>query len=471
MPTSGYYLTLGGTSSSGSRTVTRSAVTDAHTAGYIPAKAATTVIAQDSKTVSIGAGSKTRYLTLPSASLANASTDGVTYTENKALTLTAGGYLYINHGYIPDTKISLSQLIPDFDSDATAGYIRSGYKAYSDAGEVITGTLADLSLSSTYYTTTNTGYGIVTGDRYNASTQYIKAGSASINVSATSSSITPTLDIVDIANSDGSTGSTGDIYSSLENAGTSKPESGYYFAINNTATSTTVNANPSVTKGWIESITGTSSASVSVSAQTKYIKVDGATQKAEVTALTAPTVNVTATLSSGLTASSSETKYAISLASTENAGSVKAKYSTTGAGYVSTTSTATSSATSINPVVKLDGTEQSSKTIYLPEGSCTVSGGGLSLSSSNTTSADPGDTGYARIASDSATSNYVKVLVTRAAVSDTHTAGYIEAGSNNAAIASTTKTIKIPATSANSIAVSSTNASASISLGSSNNIQ
>lgn len=98
-PSSGYYLTINGSSSSDSavvnrakvdraefsQTVTRADITDAHTAGYIPAKSAKPVINSDSttvtlsagsiadasQTITVNAGSKTRYITIPAAVYAN----------------------------------------------------------------------------------------------------------------------------------------------------------------------------------------------------------------------------------------------------------------------------------------------------------------------------------------------------------------------------------------------------------------
>lgn len=64
-----YYFKVNGSSSSGSSTVSRAAIKDTHTAGYIPAKSATTVISSDSKTVSVNAGSGSSYVGLKGASL------------------------------------------------------------------------------------------------------------------------------------------------------------------------------------------------------------------------------------------------------------------------------------------------------------------------------------------------------------------------------------------------------------------
>jgi len=80
-------------------------------------------------------------------SLANEASGSTTYSENtdSSTVLPSGGYLYINEGWLPNTKISLSHLIPEIaDHDAGDGHILSGYKAYDEAGNVITGTMAEI---------------------------------------------------------------------------------------------------------------------------------------------------------------------------------------------------------------------------------------------------------------------------------------------------------------------------------------
>ena len=75
----------------------------------------------------------------------NQATDGVTYTENTAdaTIIPAEGYLYLNQGWFENTKISLGHLIPEIASnDAGVSHILSGYKAYDEAGNLITGTMA-----------------------------------------------------------------------------------------------------------------------------------------------------------------------------------------------------------------------------------------------------------------------------------------------------------------------------------------
>lgn len=82
--------------------------------------------------------------TLGTGSLANSPTTGETYTEvNSPAILTSDGYLYINKGYLGNTKISLGTLIPDSDTtDVVDGALRVGYEAFDTAGQRIVGGLA-----------------------------------------------------------------------------------------------------------------------------------------------------------------------------------------------------------------------------------------------------------------------------------------------------------------------------------------
>lgn len=75
----------------------------------------------------------------------NQATTGTTYTEDTsaATVIPSGGYLYLNQGWFENTKISLGHLIPEIaDKDAGVSHILSGYKAYDEAGNLITGTMA-----------------------------------------------------------------------------------------------------------------------------------------------------------------------------------------------------------------------------------------------------------------------------------------------------------------------------------------
>lgn len=89
----------------------------------------------------------TASASVQAGSLANEASGSTTYSENtdSSTVLPSGGYLYINEGWLPNTKISLSHLIPEIaDHDAGDGHILSGYKAYDEAGNVITGTMAEI---------------------------------------------------------------------------------------------------------------------------------------------------------------------------------------------------------------------------------------------------------------------------------------------------------------------------------------
>lgn len=82
-----------------------------------------------------------------SGSFANSGSNGVSYTEEtngNTVIASNDGYLYLNAGWFNNTKISLGHLIPDIPTgDATSNEMRSGYKAYNEDGELITGVMPD----------------------------------------------------------------------------------------------------------------------------------------------------------------------------------------------------------------------------------------------------------------------------------------------------------------------------------------
>ena len=82
--------------------------------------------------------------TIRTGSLANTPTTGETYNEvNSPAILTSDGYLYINKGYLGNTKISLGTLIPNSDvADVVSGVLRTGYEAFDTAGQRILGGLS-----------------------------------------------------------------------------------------------------------------------------------------------------------------------------------------------------------------------------------------------------------------------------------------------------------------------------------------
>lgn len=102
--------------------------------------------------------------TINAASIGTSTTNpGSAYTENTTAIVPSGGYLKIDAGYIPATKISLATLVPDGTSDKPAanGCMLAGYKAYDKDGTLLTGTIperatSDLSASASGKTVTAT---------------------------------------------------------------------------------------------------------------------------------------------------------------------------------------------------------------------------------------------------------------------------------------------------------------------------
>lgn len=86
---------------------------------------------------------------IQAATLANTEGSG-NYTEKDAPVLTSGGYLYINEGYIKDTKISLATLVPDNANitDENADLVYNTVKAYDVNGALIVGTMGDATLGA-----------------------------------------------------------------------------------------------------------------------------------------------------------------------------------------------------------------------------------------------------------------------------------------------------------------------------------
>lgn len=97
---------------------------------------------------SADASGDTEYA-IQAATLSNTEGSG-TYTEKDAPVLTSNGYLYINEGYIKDTKISLATLIPDDANitDENANMVYNTVKAYDVDGKLIVGTMGDATLSA-----------------------------------------------------------------------------------------------------------------------------------------------------------------------------------------------------------------------------------------------------------------------------------------------------------------------------------
>lgn len=88
------------------------------------------------------------YYPIDAATLANAGTANKVYAEEAGPVLVSGDYLYINKGYIGDTKIPLADLVPN-EANVTAGVdgnsnlIYKTISVYDKDGALIAGTMGD----------------------------------------------------------------------------------------------------------------------------------------------------------------------------------------------------------------------------------------------------------------------------------------------------------------------------------------
>lgn len=141
VPTSGYYIKA---SAAGGASV--------DTAGWVDATTPAISVNGDS------------YYAIDGATLANNATAGKTYTEQDGPVLVSGDYLYINKGYIEDTKISLADLVPDGSNvkeGENSNLIYNTVSVYDNDGTLIAGTMGDAeyTLASGALNITNTEKG------------------------------------------------------------------------------------------------------------------------------------------------------------------------------------------------------------------------------------------------------------------------------------------------------------------------
>ena len=125
-PTSGFYIKASG---SGEVSIA--------TAGWVDPEH-TTAVKTDGDT----------FYSVKSAVLSNSETNADEFTESTAPVLTEDGYLFIEKGYIDNTKISLATLVPD-DANITtenADKVYNTVKAYDKDGKLIVGTMGDAEL-------------------------------------------------------------------------------------------------------------------------------------------------------------------------------------------------------------------------------------------------------------------------------------------------------------------------------------
>ena len=139
-PADGYYVAV----SSAANTGTVAATATVTSAGYGTTTSGQYTTTPSSNLTVGAAASAVTYIPISGATFANAATSGTTYTDisNSAPVLVSGDYLYINAGYVENSKISLAQLVPDGASASLTGdYILSGYSAYDNNGALVAGTI------------------------------------------------------------------------------------------------------------------------------------------------------------------------------------------------------------------------------------------------------------------------------------------------------------------------------------------
>lgn len=137
-PESGYYIGVT-PSTAASTPITQTKGT--LTAGYLGAQSEIST----SGSVTGGSGSK-HYVQIQAGSIGTAASDpGTGYTENTTAAVSSGGYLKLDEGYYPATKISLGTLIGDdiasITSTTASSSMLSGFRAYDKDGNVLLGNI------------------------------------------------------------------------------------------------------------------------------------------------------------------------------------------------------------------------------------------------------------------------------------------------------------------------------------------
>lgn len=270
-PTSGYYVAVKAIAPA---TTLSASTKTVNTKGYLGDASEIS----SSASVAAKTGS-TYYAPVEAATVGVTSSDpGEDYAENTTAVVPSDGYLKIEEGYLPATKISLATLVPD-DANITANAtgqatIRTGTTAYDKDGHLITGTMGNATVTSgaasvtqvsPSYNSTNDNFDVaVTGSvaapsvgttGYISSTEGTKNGRASgslgssatltkVGLSATKASgnltVAPTLKRTAKPTADTWT----DAASGAETA--TKPTSGVYVQIDSAAATNTLSIKPTV---------------------------------------------------------------------------------------------------------------------------------------------------------------------------------------------------------------------------------
>lgn len=138
-----YYIDA---NASGSWAVT--AITDSYTAGYLPTKSSTNC--KDAQSGNMSRAASRVYIqkgVLAGVEASNTNYKDYTDLSGENVIIPSEGYLVLNAGYYPNSKISLDSLLGGAEDAANfnnKAYLRSGYIAYNEDGKQITGAMADV---------------------------------------------------------------------------------------------------------------------------------------------------------------------------------------------------------------------------------------------------------------------------------------------------------------------------------------
>lgn len=392
-----------------------SAHTDTNNGGTGYWKIKTTSIDQGTSTISNNTVTRgavswgTGWITTNSispASFANTATADVTYLDisntTEAPMLSSSGYLYINKGYTDNLKISLAKLIPDWPNGTSVAVndkILSGYKAYDQDGNVLTGSIATITLPTSASSNITSGYtskatiGRSTSDQYinippgyNSSGAYYK-----ISKVANGSAKTPATTIT--ANPSGSVNSSGLVTMSVI---------------------ASQNITPTVTAGYISSGTaGTVTVSGSNTLQLDNVNgsLGGTASAGSASAIINNINNINTTNSPTGTAGTDY--WQIKATATGSNGSYTPKYTVTTAGWLE--STVNGIAQTI--IVNGDTTGQS---LYIPKATMTVAGTNAvsptaSITGAQTTLVITNNSGISVTATGGGTASVTAIATTNAA--------------------------------------------------------
>lgn len=332
----------------GTAQATTPTISDTHEAGYIPTKAKTTVIAaKDTGAVTGTPQSVDQYVV--AATVRTTAVDGETYSETRdngsELIVPSGGALYINEGYIKNTKITLDEMLGGkADTAAIAdNKVAAGYIVYDADGVKHTGSMQDAtctfsggttSASATAGTATATmdSSTITDGKSETATAHYIK-----VDASATG----------------------GDASASISDVLHTRTE-GYVTAVND---ANAVAGSSKEAKGETKTVSST-----------VYLKDAGVSIVKDTNI--APTVAISHK-QTGIKTSTTATGYSCVVSATKTAGKATAHIAKT-AGYLTNGNTSAVDVTGAEPDVTGTGTVYFKTTSVTPTISGTLGGGGVS---------------------------------------------------------------------------------------------